>query len=109
MELNSLPVETKVSQINCLLQHYGMDTVLGTKLTAAIENVQVEIGMTRCPLLYDYNKYGILVTNVWTKTLWVKISAYRIEVSLNFFVKVCRAPMLLHDTLLPLCSSVEDP
>ena len=30
MELNSLPVETTVAQINYLLQHYGTETSLGT-------------------------------------------------------------------------------
>ena len=31
MELNNLPVETTVAQINCLLQHYGTTTALGKK------------------------------------------------------------------------------
>ena len=50
MELHSLPVETTVVQINCLFQHYGTTTVLGTTLTAAIEYLQVEIGVRGCPL-----------------------------------------------------------
>ena len=70
MELNSLPVETKVAQINCLLQHYGTTTALGTTLSAAIEHLQVEIGVTGCPLTYDYKKYSCLATNTWTKSLW---------------------------------------
>ena len=70
MELHSLPVETTVAQINCLLQHYDTTTALGTTLTAAIEYLQVEIGVTGCPLLYDYNKYSCLATDMWTKSLW---------------------------------------
>ena len=53
MELNIVPVETTVAQINCLLQHYGITTALGTTRVAAIEHVQVEIGVTGCPLLYE--------------------------------------------------------
>ena len=40
--------------------------------------------MTGCPLLYDYNKYGILATNTWTKMIREKIGVYGIEVSLNY-------------------------
>ena len=57
---------------------------LGTILTAVIKHLQVEIGVTGCPLLYKYNNYGMMATNIWTKTLWEKISAYGIEISLNY-------------------------
>ena len=60
MELHSLPVETILAQNNCLTQHYDTTTALGTTLTGAIEHMHVEIGVTGCPLLYDYNKYGCL-------------------------------------------------
>jgi hypothetical protein len=53
MELNSLPVETTVAQINCLLQHYGTDTALGTTLAAVIKHLHVEIRVIGCTLLYD--------------------------------------------------------
>ena len=84
MELNSLTMETTVAQINCLLQHYGTTTLLGTSLTAAIEHLQVEIRVTGCPLSYDYKKYSCLATNTRTKLLWEKISTYRIEVKLKY-------------------------
>ena len=50
MTLNSLPMETMVAQINCLLQHYGTTTALGTTLTVAIQHLQAEIGVTGYPL-----------------------------------------------------------
>ena len=84
MELNSLPVETMVVQINCLLQHYGRTTALRTTLSAAIEHLQVEIGLTGCPLPYDYKKYSCLATYKWTKSLWEKMSAYGIKVKLKY-------------------------
>ena len=46
--------------------------------------MQVEIGVTGYPLLYNYNKDGCLETNTWTKTLWEKMSAYNIEVRLKY-------------------------
>ena len=84
MELNIVPVETTVAQINYLLQHYGRTTAPRTTLSAAIEHLQVEIGLTRCPLPYDYKKYSCLATYKWTKSLWEKISAYGIKVKLKY-------------------------
>ena len=40
--------------------------------------------MTGCPLLYDYTMHGMLATNTWTNTLWEKINAYGIDVTLNY-------------------------
>ena len=45
MELNSLLVETTVSQINCLLQYYGTEMALVTTLTVTIKHLQVDIGV----------------------------------------------------------------
>ena len=56
MELNSLPAETTVAQINCPLQQYGPATALKPTLKAAIEHLQVEIDVPGCSLLYDYYK-----------------------------------------------------
>ena len=60
--------------------------VLGTTLPAAIEYMQLEIGVTGCSLLYEYNTYGVLAMHEWTQTLWEKISPYGIEVRLNYLM-----------------------
>ena len=70
MDLNYLPTETTVAQINCLLQHYGTDTALGDTLTAALEHLQVETGVEGCPLEYSYERCGGLATDTWAKSLW---------------------------------------
>ena len=46
--------------------------------------MQVEIGMTGFPPLYDYNRCGCLATDTWTKTTWEQINAYGIEVKLKY-------------------------
>ena len=61
-----------------------MTTALETTLTAPIEHLQVEIGVTGYPLSYDYKKYSCLAADTWTKLLWGKISAYGIEVKLKY-------------------------
>ena len=84
MELNSLPAEATITQINSLLQHYGTTSALGTTLTAAIEHIQVEVGCTGCPLNLDYQKFRYLASNTWAKSLWEKMHTYKIEVSLDY-------------------------
>ena len=79
MELLNLLMETMVAQINCLLQHYGTNIALGDTMTAAMEHLQLKIGMERCPLDYRFKKYGSLATNTWEKSLWEKVQAYKIK------------------------------
>ena len=59
MELHNLPVETTVGQINCRAGNYTDKS-----------HQTYTSGVTGCPLLYNYNKYGCLATDTWTKTLW---------------------------------------
>ena len=54
MELHSLPIKTTAASINSFLQHYGTETNLSLYLTALIENLQLELGVSRCPFEYDY-------------------------------------------------------
>ena len=84
MELNRLPVEATIAQINSLLQHYGTTSALGTTLTAVIEHLQVEVEYTGCSLNLNYQKFCYLTSNTWAKSLWEKIHTYEIEVSLDY-------------------------
>ena len=45
MELLNLPIETTAALVNCLLQHYGPDSALGHTMMAALEHMQLEIGV----------------------------------------------------------------
>ena len=58
MELLNLPIETTTAQVNCLLQHHGTDSALGHTMMAALEHMQLEIGVEGCPLGYSFQKYG---------------------------------------------------
>ena len=84
MELINLPTETTAAQVNCQLQHYGRDTALGDTLTAALEHLQLEIGVEGCPLNYSFDKYGRLATNTWAKSLWEKVKAMMLEIPLDY-------------------------
>ena len=63
MELLNLPMETAAAQVNCLLQHCGTDSALGDTMTAAMEHLQLEMGVEGCPLCYSFKKYGCLAAN----------------------------------------------
>ena len=76
MELLNLPMETTVAQVNCLLQHYGRDSALGDTMTAAMEHLQLEIGVEGCPLGYSFQNYDCLATNTWAKSLWEQVQVY---------------------------------
>ena len=58
MELHSLPIEMTAASINSFLQHYGTKTNLGLYLTASIENLQLELGVSRYPFEYDYDTWN---------------------------------------------------
>ncbi len=45
MGLNDLPIETIIATTNVFLQHFGTDSALGIMLQAALENLQLELGV----------------------------------------------------------------
>ena len=71
------------AQVNCLLQHYGTDSTLGHTMMAALEHLQLKIGVEGCPLGYSFQKYGCLATDTWAKSLWEKTQAFKIDVTLD--------------------------
>ena len=83
MELFNLLVKTAIAQINCLLQHCGTGTFLKITLMTVIKHLQVEIGVTGCPFLYDFNIYMSSAIDTWAKLLWGEISKLGMEVTLE--------------------------
>jgi hypothetical protein len=67
--LHSLPVEHAITMINMLIQHYGAETMLAKKYLASIEALQLEIGCIGNPLGKDYDKFYVLATHSWVKSL----------------------------------------
>ena len=66
----SLPVEHTICSINLLVQHFGMPSIVGRKMVASMEALQLEIGCPGNPLELDYMVYGVLATRCWLKSLW---------------------------------------
>ena len=53
-------------------------------ITAELELLQLEIGVTGNPLEYDYRTYGVLTTASWIKSLWEKVCHFGIELSMEY-------------------------
>ena len=70
--LFSLTTETTGATLNSFLQHYRTDSYLGETLKVSLEHLQLEPGVSGCPLSYDYDIWGELATDSWVKSLWEK-------------------------------------
>ena len=97
MGLFDLTTETTAATINSLLQHYGTDSPVGITLQATLENLQLELGVSGCPLHYDYNTWAHLATNSWIKSLWEKVDYFGLGLQLEY---ENLAPLREHDTCL---------
>ena len=81
--LHSLPVEHAIAMINMLIQHYSAETMLTKKFLASIEALQLEIGCICNPLGKDYNKFHVLATHSWVKSLWERLHFYKFTIHLE--------------------------
>ena len=66
------------------LQHYGMDSTLGHKFRASLEALQLEIGCSGCPLAMNFDRYGILATPCWMKSLWERLSHFDFKLHVKY-------------------------
>jgi hypothetical protein len=82
--LHSLPVEHANAMINVLIQHYGTETTLTKKFLASIEALQLEIGCIGNPLGKDYDKFHVLATHSWVKSLWEQLHFYKFTIHLEY-------------------------
>jgi hypothetical protein len=86
--LHSLPVEHTIAMINMLIQHYGAEMMLAKKFLASIEALQLEIGCIGNPLGKDYDKYHVLATHSWAKSLWEQLHFYKFTIHLEYYDKL---------------------
>ena len=84
MALFDLTTETTAATLISFLQHYNTDLAVGITLTTTIENLQLELGVKKIPLLYDYNRRSGLATNSWIKSLWEKVDKLGIDINLIY-------------------------
>ena len=84
--LRSLTTEATAESLNMFLQHYGTESSLGIFLTATIENLQLELGVTGCPFTYDYSIWKDLATDSWIKSLWERIQHFGIDLQIEYNV-----------------------
>ena len=79
----SLPVEHTISAINLLVQHFGTPSIVGKKMSASMEALQIEIGCQGNPLELDYSIYSELATKCWLQSLWEKLHRFGFKPKLD--------------------------
>ena len=84
IELNSLRIKTTAAAINSFLQHHGTKTSLSLYLTASIENLQLELGVSRCLFEYDYYTWNKLATDSWVKLLLERVHKFYIQLVVDY-------------------------
>ncbi len=82
--LYSLPVEHTIAMINMLIQHYGAETTLAKKFSASIKALQLEIGCIGNPLNKNHDKFHLLATHSWIKSLWERLHFYKFTLHLEY-------------------------
>ena len=78
-----LGVECFVGQLEKLLTHYGTQTVVGKLMQSSMELFIIEMGMSNQPLAEDYNIGSCWTTHSWLKSVWEKVSFFRVEVCIG--------------------------
>jgi hypothetical protein len=58
--------------------------MLAKKFSASIEALQLEIGCIGNPLNKDYNKFHLLATHSWIKSLWEQLHFYKFTLHLEY-------------------------
>ena len=57
---------------------------MGFYIKYTLKDLQIELGVSKCPLLYNYKIWGDLATNSWIKALWERIQKYNIKIDLDY-------------------------
>lgn len=54
--------------------------MLGKQIKLSLENIQVQLGLTKLFLNYPYTTYGHLLPHTWMTSLWEFISKYKLHI-----------------------------
>jgi hypothetical protein len=71
-----------IAQIAKLFTQFGCRPGVGIQLQVSIELLILELGLGAQPLQESYEKYGSRTTHSWIKSIWEKVSKYRIKVQI---------------------------
>jgi hypothetical protein len=79
--LPNVGVEATIAMTNKLLMHFGCSTAVGRFMQISYSLLLMELGLSFQLLQVDYEKYNHLVTHIWMKMLWEKVSMFGIIVT----------------------------
>jgi len=76
-------VECLIEQTNKLLMHFGCRTSVGLFMQTSFELLMVELGISFQPINEAYTRYSNWVTHCWFRSLWEKISLFRLTIDIQ--------------------------
>ena len=76
-------IECVIAQLNKLLMHFGCSSGLALQLQTSLEYMIIELGMSGQPFQVNFDKFGVLVSHCWMKTVWEKCYFYGIKVEVG--------------------------
>ncbi len=74
--LSHLGNETVIAVTNKLLMHYGCNIATGQLMHTSYLLFFAELGLSFTPLQESYSLYSFLVTHLWMKMQWEKVSKF---------------------------------
>ncbi len=75
-------LECLIAQLNKLLVHYGCQSGIGIQMQVTMELLITKLGILAQPLQEPYVRYGKWTIGTWLKSIWEKVSAFRITVEI---------------------------
>jgi hypothetical protein len=82
--LLALSTEAVICRINLFVQHWGMESQLGSMLRTSMEYLHLEAGCAECPLSINYEPLGPIITHSWLRSFWECISKFDIHLELDY-------------------------
>jgi hypothetical protein len=66
-----------------LLSHYGCRSGVRIQLQVSVELFIIKLGVSMQPFQESFEKYGMRVTHSWVKSIWEKVSKYKVRIKLG--------------------------
>ena len=98
--LFNFEIELLIQRVNMFLQHFDSPYDLGITLRATLELVQLEAGLTECPLLCPFYPVGEYVTHCWVRSFWRALDKFGLKLHLDY--PVIKTPRERDHSLLHL-------
>ena len=82
--LFNFEIELLIQRVNMFIQHFDSPYDLGITLRTTLELVQLEAGLTQCPLVCPFYPVGEYVTHCWVRSFWRALDKFGLKLHLDY-------------------------